>query len=130
MTTPFWCLLAACLIPYFIAPIGGYFRAKQFGSVDNKNPRIQAAGLVGVGSRAQAAQANAWEALPVFASAVLVAHLAGADPGASSTAALVFIAARLGHAGFYLADVDKARSAIFLLGVGCCVWLFVLAARA
>ena len=103
MTTPFWCLLVITLMPYLIAPIGGYFRAKQFGLVDNKNPRIQAAGLVGIGSRAQAAQANAWEALPVFASAVLVAHLAGADPGASSTAALVFIAARLGHAGFWSA---------------------------
>jgi uncharacterized MAPEG superfamily protein len=130
MTTPFWCLLAACLIPYFIAPIGGYFRVKQFGEMDNKNPRAQGAQLTGVGARAQAAQSNAWEALPVFASAVIVAHLAGADPGSSSTAALVFIAARIGHAGAYLADLDKARSGIFTLGLGCCVWLFVLAARA
>jgi uncharacterized MAPEG superfamily protein len=130
MTTPFWCLLAACLIPYFIAPIGGYFRVKQLGGMDNKNPRAQAAQLTGVGARAQAAQSNAWEALPVFASAVIVAHLAGADPGSSSTAALVFIAARIGHAGAYLADLDKVRSGIFTLGLGCCVWLFVLAARA
>jgi uncharacterized MAPEG superfamily protein len=130
MTTPFWCLLVACLIPYFIAPISGYFKSKQFGVLDNKNPRTQAAGLTGAGARAQAAQANAWEALPVFASAVIVAHLAGADPGSSSTAALVFIAARIGHAGFYLADLDKARSAIFLVAVACCIWLFVLAARA
>jgi uncharacterized MAPEG superfamily protein len=130
MTIPFWCLLVACLIPFFIAPIGGYFRGKQFGTMDNKNPRIQAAGLTGAGARAQAAQANAWEALPVFAAAVLVAHLAGADAGSSATAALVFIAARVGHAGFYLADLDKARSGIFLVGLGCCIWLFVLAARA
>ena len=130
MTTPFWCLLVACLIPYFIAPIGGYFRTKQFGVMDNKDPRGQGARLTGAGARAQAAQANAWEALPVFASAVIVAHLAGADAGTSSTAALVFIAARVGHAGFYVADLDKARSAIFMLGLGCCIWLFVLAARA
>ena len=130
MTTPFWCLLAACLIPYFLAPISGYFRVKQFGAMDNKNPRTQAAKLTGAGARAQAAQSNAWEALPVFASAVIVAHLAGADPGSSSTAALVFIAARIGHAGAYVADLDKARSGIFLVGVACCVWLFVLAARA
>ena len=93
MTTPFWCLLVACLIPYFIVPIGGYFRSAQFGAIDNKNPRSQGAALTGAGARAQAAQANAWEAVPVFASAVIVAHLAGADPGASSTAGLVFIAA-------------------------------------
>ncbi len=130
MTTPFWCLLVTCLIPFFIAPIGGYFRGKQFGTMDNKNPRIQAAGLTGAGARAQAAQANAWEALPVFTAAVLVAHIANADAGSSATAALVFVAARVGHAGFYLADIDKARSGIFLVGLGCCIWLFVLAARA
>ncbi len=43
MTTPFWCLFAAALIPYSLAPVSGYFRAKQFGSIDNKNPRQQQA---------------------------------------------------------------------------------------
>ena len=130
MTTPFWCLLVACLIPYFIAPIGGYFRAKQFGSVDNKNPRIQAAGLVGVGSRAQAAQANAWEALAVFTPAVLVNHMAGASAGSALILSCVWVVARVLHGVFYISDLDKGRSAAFLVGLVCAIGLFVEAARA
>jgi uncharacterized MAPEG superfamily protein len=130
MTTPFWCLLVAVLIPYVLAMTGGYFRMKQFGSVDNKHPRAQAAALEGAGARAWAAQQNAWEALPVFASAVFVAHLAGADPQSSATAAVVFVVARVLHPVAYIANVDVARSLVFLVGLGSCVWLFVLAARA
>ena len=55
MTTPFWCLAAACLIPYVLAGVGGYFRLQQFGSTDNKNPRLQTAKLEGTGARAAAA---------------------------------------------------------------------------
>jgi uncharacterized MAPEG superfamily protein len=130
MTTPFWCLLAAVLIPYVLAMTGGYFRMKQFGSVDNKHPRAQAAALEGAGARACAAQQNAWEALPVFAAAVFVAHLAGADPQSSATAAVVFVVARVLHPVAYIANVDVARSLLFLVGLGSCIWLFALAARA
>jgi uncharacterized MAPEG superfamily protein len=130
MTTPFWCLLAAVLIPYVLAMTGGYFRMKQFGSVDNKHPRAQAAALEGAGARAWAAQQNAWEALPVFAAAVFVAHLAGADPQSSATAAVVFVVARVLHPVAYIANVDVARSLVFLVGFGSCIWLFALAARA
>jgi uncharacterized MAPEG superfamily protein len=130
MTTPFWCLLVAILIPYVLAVTGGYFKMKQFGSVDNKLPRIQAAALEGAGARAWSAQQNAWEALPVFASAVLVAHLAGADPGRSATAAVLFVVARVLHPVAYIANLDVLRSLVFLVGFGSCMWLFVLAARA
>lgn len=130
MTTPFWCLLVAVLIPYVLAGTGGYFKGKQLGAVDNHNPRAQSLLLSGAGARAVAAQANAWEALPVFASAVFVAHLAGADAGSSAAAALLFVAMRIAHAACYLADLATARSIVFLIGFGSCVWLFVLAARA
>jgi uncharacterized MAPEG superfamily protein len=130
MTTPFWCLLIAVILPYVLSAAGGYFRMSQLGSLDNKHPRAQYAALQGTGARAWAAQQNAWEALPVFASAVLVAHLAGADPGRSATAALLFVAARVLHPIFYLANLDILRSLIFFVGFGSCLWLFVLAAQA
>ena len=130
MTTPLWCLLIACFIPYVLAPIAGYFKNKQFGHLDNKSPRVQSALLDGAGARAYAAQSNAWEALAVFAVAVFTAHLAGADPERSATAAMLFIAARILHAGFYISDLDKARSASFLIAIGSSIWLFVLAANA
>jgi len=128
MTVPFWCLLVAIAIPYVLAGLGGVYRARQFGAVDNKNPRQQAARLEGVGARVQAAQANAWEALPVFATSVFVAHLAGADPGTAANLSLAFLAFRVLHVIFYVSDLDKLRSLSFLGGFACCVGLFVAAA--
>jgi len=130
MTTPFWCLFATVLFPYFLAPVSGYFRTQQFGTLDNKNPRQQQTESIGAGARAVAAQANAWEALPVFASAVIVNHLANADAGTAAMLSMVFVAMRVLHAIFYITDVDKMRSLVFLVGLGCCVGLFISAARA
>ena len=130
MTTPFWCLILVSVLPWFIAPVSGYFKTQQFDALDNKYPRLQSAQLTGAGARAIGAQENAWEALAVFGVAVVVAHLAGADPGLSATAALLFVAARIGHAIFYIANIDIARSGVFLVGVGCIIWLFVLAGSA
>jgi uncharacterized MAPEG superfamily protein len=130
MTTPFWCVLVAIFLPYVLAGIGGYHKARQFGSIDNRQPRAQAAQLVGAGARAWAAQQNAWEALPVFGLSVVVAHLAGADPGSSTLASALFVCARILHAGFYLADLAPLRSLAFLVGIACCLWLFGLAAVA
>ncbi len=130
MTTPFWCLLIAVLMPYVLAGSGSYFKVKQFGSLDNNQPRVQAAALSGVGARVNAAQQNAWEALPVFAASVFVAHMAGADPGGSATASVLFVAARILHAVFYAADLAPLRSLSFFVGFAACLWLFWLAAAA
>lgn len=130
MTVPFVCLLIVLLIPYTLSTLGGYLRVKQFGTLDNKNPRRQAAELEGVGARAWAAQANAWEAVPVFTAAVLVAHVSGADPGRSATAAIAFVVFRVLHAIFYLANLDVLRSLVFLGGLGSAIWLFVMGASA
>jgi uncharacterized MAPEG superfamily protein len=130
MTTPFWCLLVAIFLPYVWAGVSVAYKQKQFGSVDNHHPREQAAKLTGAGARANAAQANAWEALPMFLASVMVAHLAGADPGSSATAALLFVTARVLHGVFYVVDLAPLRSISFMVGSGACIWLFVLAARA
>ena len=125
MTVPFWCLFAAALIPILLAFSGGYFKSQQFGSVDNNNPRVQTAQLTGTGARAVAAQSNAWEALAVFAPAVIVNHLGGGDPGTATIMSLVWIGARIVHAGAYLADVAPLRSLAFLVATGCSITLFL-----
>jgi uncharacterized MAPEG superfamily protein len=127
MTTPFWCLLVVVFIPYVLSTITGYVRVRQFGTLDNKNPRAQAAQLEGVGARLVAAQQNAWEALAVFSAAVIVAHVTGADPDKSATAAIVFVCARVVHAVAYATNVDVVRSISFLVGAACALWLFLLA---
>jgi uncharacterized MAPEG superfamily protein len=130
MTTPFWCILIAALLPYVWSGASVRARAQQFGTVDNKLPRAQQARLEGWGARANAASANAFETFPFFAAAVIVAHIAGASPGTSATWALVYIAARVLHGVFYVSDIDRLRSLAFGVGVVCNVALFVLAARA
>ena len=130
MTVPFTCLLIVVLLPYGLSTLAGYFKVKQFGTLDNKSPRNQGAQLEGIGARAWAAQANAWEAVGVFTAAVLVAHVSGADPGRSATAAMAFVALRVLHAAFYLANLDILRSIAFLGASASAIWLFVLAAQA
>jgi len=130
MTTPFWCLVLVAGLPIGLALVGDYFRHADLGSVDNRDPRGQAARLQGAGARAYAAQANAWEALPLFSVAVLVAHLSGGDPSSSAIASVVFLIARVAHAVFYIADQSTLRSVSFLVAFGCCIWLVAIAAGA
>ena len=80
MTTALMCLLIVAILPYVFTGAGAYLRIKQFGSLDDQQPRVQALELRGTGARAYAAQHNAWEALAFFASAVVVTHLVGVDP--------------------------------------------------
>ncbi len=132
MTTPFWCLLITIFIPYVLAGTTGFLKNRDLGSIDNDDPRDQAARFpeASAGRRAVAAQQNAWEATAVFTAAVLVAHLAGASAGASATAAMVFVAARIVHAVCYVSGLSTLRSVSFLVGFVCCLTLFGLAIRA
>lgn len=130
MTTPLWCLVIVALLPYVLSFTGGYFRLRQLGGVDNKHPRQQVAKLEGVGARAYAAQANAWEALGFFTAAVVVLHLANPEAARGATAAnlsLGFLATRVLHPIFYLANQDLLRSLAFLAGLGCVFGLFWIA---
>ena len=130
MTTPLWCLAIVAVLPYPLAFLGGYFRTQQFGQADNKHPRLQQARLEGAGSRALAAQQNAWEALGLFTAVQVVLHLASPEAAKSATAAnlsLVFLATRILHPILYIANIDLARSAVFTVGMICNIWLLVLA---
>lgn len=128
MTTPFWCLLIAAILPISLSWVSGYFRHQQLGVIDNKNPREQSAALTGAGARAVAAQSNSWEALLVFTGAVFVSHLLAADAEQAALAAMLFIAARLLYVICYLADWDALRSLSFIAGLGCSIWLYLMAA--
>jgi uncharacterized MAPEG superfamily protein len=124
VTTVLSCLLVAVLMPYVLSGIGGYHRTKQFGKADNNNPREQAAQLKGAGARAVAAQQNAWEALAVFTASLAAAFFAGVPAGSLALPAVIFVAARIAHAFFYVSDVATARSLSFLVATVMCLWIF------
>ncbi len=130
MTIPFWCVLIGGLLPYVWVTVAAAERRAQFGSADNKLPRLQEANLKGRGARAMGAHNNAFEALPIFAAGVVIAHVCGADPTWSMYLAVLWVVARVAHGVLYLADIDVGRSLSFVVGILCAIGLFVLAARA
>jgi uncharacterized MAPEG superfamily protein len=130
VTTVLSCLLLAVLLPYVLAFTGAYHKGKQLGKLDNNNPRAQAAQLTGTGARAMAAQQNAWEALAVFTASLAAAFFAGVQAASLALPALIFAAARVAHAVFYLSDLASARSLSFVVATAMCIWIFVKALAA
>ncbi len=121
MTVAFWCVLAAGLMPYLAATIakaGG-------GRYDNRDPRAWLERQEGFRKRADNAQANAFEAFPFFAVAVIVASLTGAPQERVDALAVIFIVARVAYLVCYLADWHWARSLVWLIGWLATVTIFV-----
>ena len=116
MTIPLWCLALGVVLPYVWNPFS-FSERKALGGPDFRTPRLQTAQLEGAGARAMGAHANAFEALVVFGVAVLINHLAGADASYSAGLALVWLAARIAHGAFYVADRQLPRTGAFVVGL-------------
>lgn len=121
MTVTIWCLLIAIVMP--IACAG----ASKSGApdFDNSRPREWQAGLDGWRKRMHAAQQNCWEALQVFATAVLVAKTLGASSPTISALALAWVAFRLAYIWAYAADRPTIRSIMFACAFFCAITIFV-----
>ena len=130
MNTIIGSLLILCILPLSCAWIAGYHRQKQLGSIDNKEPRIQALQLTGAGARAMAAQANSWEALAVFSAAILAVFISGVALQSVANWAMAFVALRIVYIPMYIGNQDKLRSLVFIAGFGICIYLFYLALNA
>lgn len=120
MTNAYWCVLIAGLLPYLAT-----VTAKGGARFDNRNPRAWLAQQTGYRARANAAQLNGFEAFPLFAAAVIVAHLTDAPQARVDALAMVFVAARVAHLAFYLADLGALRSLAWFVGIGSAVAIFV-----
>ncbi|ANG61552.1 hypothetical protein A8C75_03055 [Marinobacterium aestuarii] len=121
-------LFIVSLLPVVLAGVTNVCRMRQFERFDNHNPRQQQARLEGMGARAHAAQANAWEALMIFSATCLIAYAGGADLTALSLVALIFLACRIAHAVFYLANLSGPRSLAFGGAILCSLYIVFQAA--
>jgi uncharacterized MAPEG superfamily protein len=130
MKLPFVCLALVLLIPYLLATYGGYYRKKSLGTMDNHNPRAQAARLDAYGARIYAAQQNAWEAATLFSASVLAATVTRVSPANAVIPCLLFVAFRIVHPIAYLQGWAALRSTVSTAGLVCCAWLLVSAAGA
>ncbi|MFG6440334.1 MAPEG family protein [Roseateles sp. LKC17W] len=127
MTIAQLCLLVACVLPIVCAGLAkskGFGKRRRDGGFDNHAPREWLARLQGWQARANAAQANSWEALPVFIAGLVVAHQHQAAQASVDALAAGFIAARLAFIGLYLADQAWLRSVVWVAGLAACVALF------
>jgi len=124
-TVAYWCVLAAALLPYacaYVAKFRGFGRPRSQGGYDNEEPRAWLARQTGWQARANAAQANSFEALPFFIGAVVIAHQLGAAQTRLDILALLFITLRIIYIVMYVAGLPTVRSAVwaaaFLANVG------------
>jgi uncharacterized MAPEG superfamily protein len=127
MTIAQLCLLVACALPAICAGLAkskGAGKRRRDGGFDNNSPREWLARLDGWPARANAAQANSWEALPIFIAGLFVAHQHQAAQATVDALALGFIAARLAYIGLYVADKATLRSLVWAVGVAACAALF------
>ena len=121
MTIAYWCVLIAGVLPLFAIGI-----AKAGGErYNNRHPRMWLGKQQGYRARAAAAESNSFEAFPLFAAAVIIAHLTRAPQGPLDLLAVVFILARIAYVICYLADWHWARSLVWFIGYVACIAIFL-----
>jgi len=126
-TTANLCIIVACLLPVLSAAIAkfkGFGVRRRDGGFDNHNPRAWMAKLGGYQARANAAQHNGFESLPLFIAGVLAAQQMHGDQSRIDLLALAFIAIRLAYIALYVADQATLRSLVWAAGVACSIALF------
>ena len=119
-TVAYWCVLIAALLPIacaWLAKSHGFGKPRKQGGFDNHDPRGWLARQTDWHARANAAQANSFEALPFFIGAVIIAHQLGAPQTTLDILAVVFITLRVIYAAMYVAGLPTVRSAIWALAL-------------
>ncbi|WP_273486855.1 MAPEG family protein [Roseateles chitosanitabidus] len=127
MTVANYCLIAACLLPVVSAAIAksrGFGKRRREGGFDNHDPRGWLSRQSGWQARANAAQANGFEALPLFIAGVLAAQQMQHDQSRIDLLAMSFIAARVVFIVLYLADRPSLRSLAWTAGTAISIALF------
>jgi uncharacterized MAPEG superfamily protein len=115
-----WCVLVAALLPIVCAGLAkwGTFRTpRSQGGYDNQDPRAWLARQTDWRARANAAQANSFEALPFFIGAVVIAQQLGASQGLLDILAFVFVVLRLVYILLYVGGQASARSVVWSLAL-------------
>lgn len=130
MTIANLCILAACLLPpstIALAKAASFRSEDKKSRYNNNDPRIWESRLTGWQQRANAAQMNGFEALPLFIAAVLLAQQSHVDPSMINTLSVSFIGIRLAYTAAYLLNMGALRSIIWFAGLIVCITLLVMA---
>jgi|SRR5471032_297223 len=129
MTIANWCILIACAMPTATVGLAKISSAKQApgdGRYSNRQPREWANDLQGWRRRANAAQQNGFEALPLFIAGVLLAQQTHADQARIDLLAMAFISIRVAYVACYLANLATLRTIVWGAGGLACIALFAI----
>lgn len=127
-TIAYWCVLVAAILPVVCAGIAksGMFRiSPKKGGYDNNDPRAWLARQTDWRARANAAQANTFEALPFFFAAVIIAHQLQARQAVVDILAFMFVVLRIAYITMYVADMAKTRSAVWVTAFLVNIWILL-----
>jgi len=120
MTIAYWCVLFMGLLPIVAAGIA----KAGFKDFDNGMPRQWLANQTGFRARANAAQANLFESLPLFFAAVIIATIANAPQNRIDLLAIGFVLARIAFLICYLANWPTTRTIVWTAGFICVLAIF------
>ena len=126
MTTALWVLLVTALLPIVCAGLSKFGGADRY---DNANPREWLARRSGYQARANAAQANSWEALVVYVAGLAAAFMGGVNGDTIGLIATIFLASRVAYIACYVGNLSTLRSLTWLIGFGSCLCLIVMGAQ-
>jgi uncharacterized MAPEG superfamily protein len=103
-------------------------RTKETGNAYNVSPRDEAGPPVGlVTGRLQRAQKNLFETLPLFAAAVLIAHIAARENAMTLWGAWIYFLARIIYVPLYAAGIPVVRTLVWTASlVGLCMIIYAL----
>jgi uncharacterized MAPEG superfamily protein len=91
------------------------FRTRETGITYNAGPRDEAGPPVGViTARLRRAQANLYETLPLFAAAVLIAHVAGREGALTLLGSWLYLLARIVYVPLYAMGIPMIRSFVWI----------------
>lgn len=131
-TVAYWCVLVAALLPIVCAGLaksGRFNVPRREGGYDNVNPREWLARQTDWRARANAAQANSFEALPFFIGAVIIAHQLDAHQTRLDILAFLFIVLRMLYIMMYVAGMGTARSVVWSLGLASNIAILLIGYR-
>ena len=126
-TVAYWCVLVAVFLPIVCAGIakwGSFGKPRSQGGFDNVDARAWLARQTGWRARANAAQANSFEALPFFMGAVIIAHQMGAYQFRLDLLAFVYVVLRMVFILLYVAGMANLRSLVWSLALAVNIAIF------
>ena len=98
--------------------LAGAMRTSETGIAFNMSARDGAAPPPRpITARLQRAQANLFETLPVFAAAVLIAHVSGRSDAATLLGAQLYLAARVLYVPIYAAGIPVLRTLVWSVSI-------------